>query len=125
VGSPVRQAVSPAVNPAGSPVHRAANPAENSPAENSQADLKVRAAVPVALRVALARLVVFQAAAVLNQSRLLRVKPAAAVALKRGRLALALKPRAAVAIKAMPTATEMVTANLLVTVAIRALCPAA
>lgn len=70
-------------------------------------------------------MVVFQAAEVLKDSRLLRVKPVAAVALTRGRLALELKPRAAVAIKAVLTATEIVMANLPVNAAIRALCPAA
>ena len=93
-----------------------------SPAEDRRADLQARAAVPVAPRAALAKLVVFRAAEVLKDSRLLRVK-LVAVALTRGRLALGLKPRAAVASKAVPTVTATVTANLLVTAAIPALCP--
>jgi hypothetical protein len=78
----------------------------------------------VVLTAALVKLVGFQAAEVLKESRLLRVKPVA-VALTRGRLALELKPRAAVAIKAVLTATEIVMAKLPVNAAIRALCPAA
>lgn len=107
------------MNPGVNPVHQAVNQVVN-PA----ADLKVRAAVPVVLTAALAKLVVFLAAEVLKDSRPLRVKPVA-VALTRGRLALALKPRAAVANKAVPTATEIVMAKLLVNAAIRVLCPAA
>jgi hypothetical protein len=106
-------------------VNQAVNPAEVLRVEDRRADLKARAAVPVVLRAALVKLVVFQAAAVLKDSRLLQVKPAAVAALKRGRLALELKPRAAVASKAMPTATEIVMANLPVNAAIRALCPVA
>ena len=107
------------VNPEGSPVHPVVNPAKARRAVPA-----VRAAV-LAAKARLAKWVVFQAAD-LKDSRLLQVKPAAAVVLRTAQLALELKRklRAVAAIKRVPTAMEIVKANLVVIAVIPALCPA-
>jgi hypothetical protein len=109
--------VNPVVNPEGSPVHPVVNPAKARRAVPA-----VRAAVPAA-KAGLAKWVVFQAAD-LKDSRLLQVKPVVVVAVRTGRPVPGPKPRAAVAIKRVPTAMEIVMANLVVIVVIPALCPA-